>query len=135
MRPRSLIGVMTLLLGGCVMPFSGRPSMDLQRGMTRSEVVAAMGRPDGGWSYPTGEEALQWEWDHWNDGRWGGRYVTAVFDAEGRLIAYGDRPLTVEELRRRLRSKRHECRARTRRPLVRSSRRATTRSPCGSPRG
>ena len=99
MRPRSLIGVMTLLLGGCVMPFSGRPSMDLQRGMTRSEVVAAMGRPDGGWSYPTGEEALQWEWDHWNDGRWGGRYVTAVFDADGRLVAYGDRPLTVEELR------------------------------------
>lgn len=99
MRPRSVIGVMTLLLGGCVMPFSGRPSMDLQRGMTRSEVVAAMGRPDGGWSYPTGEEALQWEWDHWNDGRWGGRYVTAVFDADGRLVAYGDRPLTVEELR------------------------------------
>ena len=99
MRPRSVIGVMTLLLGGCVMPFSGRPSMDLQRGMTRSEVVAAMGRPDGGWSYPTGEEALQWEWDHWNDGRWGGRYVTAVFDANGRLVAYGDRPLTVEELR------------------------------------
>ena len=98
MRPRSVIGVMTLLLGGCVMPFSGRPSMDLQRGMTRSEVVAAMGRPDGGWSYPTGEEALQWEWDHWNDGRWGGRYVTAVFDANGRLVAYGDPPPTTEEL-------------------------------------
>jgi len=99
MRPRSVIGVVTLLLAGCVMPFSGRPSMDLQRGMTRSEVVAAMGQPDGGWSYPTGEEALQWEWDHWNDGRWGGRYVTAVLDANGRLVAYGDRPLTVEELR------------------------------------
>lgn len=99
MRPRSVIGVVTILLGGCVMPFSGRPSMDLQRGMTRSEVVAAMGRPDGGWSYPTGEEALQWEWDHWNDGRWGGRYVTAVFDAAGRLVAYGDRPPTTEELR------------------------------------
>jgi hypothetical protein len=86
---------------GC-MPLSRPPVDSLYLGATKSEAVALLGKPDRS-RVDGNAETLLWEWDDvsWMlMGQRGGEWVSVQL-IDGKVVAYGDRPLTEPELRAR----------------------------------
>jgi hypothetical protein len=101
-RLASLLVVAFVLDGIGCMPITRPPVDALSTGASKADAVALLGMPDRSW-VAGNTETLAWEWDKisWMlAGERGGEWVSVQL-VDGKVVAYGDRPLTEAELKAR----------------------------------